>query len=49
MNGFTDSSQISKQEDERNTETPHTVSMTKTKQFGSRFTDTKNLGFDKGS
>ena len=39
----------SKHEDERTTETPQTNSMIKTKNFGSRFTDTKNGGFDKRS
>jgi len=39
----------SKHEDERNTGTPQTASMLKTKNFGSRFTDTKNMGFDKRS
>ena len=49
--GNTDVSQLgtSKHEDERNTGTPQTASMLKTKNFGSRFTDTKNLGFDKRS
>ena len=48
--GNTDSSQLTsgKQEEERNTETAQTGSMTKTKNF-SRFTDTKNMGFDKPS
>lgn len=49
--GYTDCSQLqgSKQEQERATETPQTTSMLKTKNFGSRFTDTKNMGFDKPS
>lgn len=49
--GYTDTSQLasSKHEDQRNTDTPQTTSMLKTKNFGSRFTDTKNMGFDKRS
>ena len=51
LSSNTDNSQlgITKNEDERSIETPQTTSMIKTKNFGNRFTDTKNMGFDKPS